>query len=85
MHANYSASAIRGEASIISFDEISPSKNQAYFTLDPGSMLGCCSLLFLRHWPPLHLEVKQISVWQDVQPLSVFSQALKIPRNCLIY
>ena len=39
MHDNYNVSASQGEASIISFDKISPSENQAYFTLDPGSIL----------------------------------------------
>ena len=39
MHDNYNVSAIRGEASVISFDKISPSENWAYFTLDPGSIL----------------------------------------------
>ena len=39
MHDSYNVRAIQGEASVISLDKISPSENQAYFTLDPGSVL----------------------------------------------
>lgn len=34
--------------------------------------LECSSLTFLHQWPPLPLEMRQISVWQDLWPLSVF-------------
>lgn len=37
------------------------------FALEPRSILFECSfLVFLNSWSPLHLEMKQISVWQDL-------------------
>lgn len=65
MRDNYNVSAIQGEASVISFDKISPSENQAYFILDPGS--NWFGMQFSYIYPSLAssalLEMKQISVW----------------------
>lgn len=47
MHGSYNVSAIQGEANIISFDKISPSEDQVYFTLDPGSIFVWDAVLIL--------------------------------------